>query len=213
MWTPLQKVERDPAFRLTDADRERMRRFFDLDALERLLSHVPPERRPEILESFQIPQSNEVRELWFIDDPELQEMLEEVWAPFWMRMPLETVEMDDSERPGKRLAIARRHADPFPQDVLRMVLSAIEGERWSDVSRWIDPPTDESEVRVRMSAPRAKLAPASLRNPTILGLVPEGAETVHLVYRIGADDPAKVLTAHRTSQGWRLRYRDFLSQL
>jgi hypothetical protein len=214
MWIPLEKVERDPNFRLTDADRQQLRRFFDLDALERLLSHVPSERRPEILQAFQIPTDNEVRELWYLGDPELQEMLEEVWAPFWQRMPLESVEADDSDRPGKRLAIARRQAEPFPTDVFRNVLGAIDGQRWSEVSRWIiDPPSDEAEIREVANAFRGGSGAASLRNPTVLGAVPEGVEVVHLVYRLGDNAPARVFTVRHTPQGWRLHLSELLRQL
>jgi hypothetical protein len=214
MTVPLEKVERDPNFRLTETDRQQLRRFFDLDALERLLSHVPPEHRPEIIQAFQLPTNNEVRELWYLGDPELQEMLEEVWAPFWQRMPLDAVKADDSERPGKRLAIARRKTHPFPHDVFRAVLAAIDRESWDDVSNWlINPPANDGDLRQSAQAFRAGAGAANLRDPIVLGAVPEGVEVVHIVYRLGLEAPARVFTVRHTRQGWRLTLPELLAQL
>ena len=41
----------DPAFRLSGEERARLRPDYDADALERLLAHLSPDMRPEILES------------------------------------------------------------------------------------------------------------------------------------------------------------------
>jgi hypothetical protein len=111
-YTPLVMVRRDAGFRLTEVQRQQVRPGFDLDALERLLAHVPAERRDSLFVAFSAPQGNEVRELWYLGDPALQELLEQVWAPVWDRVPLSVIEADKSERPGKRLAIERRRARP-----------------------------------------------------------------------------------------------------
>lgn len=111
-YTPLVLVRRDAGFRLTELQRRQVRPGFDLDALERLLAHVPAEHRDSLFLAFRAPRGNEVRELWYLGDPALQELLEQVWAPQWDRVPLAVIEADQSERPGKRVAIERRRARP-----------------------------------------------------------------------------------------------------
>lgn len=109
-YTPLVMMRGDVTFRLTDAQRDQVRPGFDVDALERLLAHVPAERRDSLFVTFTIPTGNEVRELWYLGDPALQELLEVVWVPMWDRVPTQVIEADKSERPGKRLAVERRRA-------------------------------------------------------------------------------------------------------
>ena len=111
-YTPLVMVRQDVTFRLTEAQRQQVRPGFDVDALERLLAHVPAERRDSLFVTFTAPTGNEVRELWYLGDPALQELLEVVWAPMWDRIPTEVIEADKSERPGKRLALERRRPRP-----------------------------------------------------------------------------------------------------
>lgn len=106
--TTLHMVPTDSTFHLTEAQRNDVRWGFDVDALERLLAHVPPQYRDNLFQAFRIPEGNEVRELWYIGDPGLQEMLEEVWAPAWERVPVAKIDADTSGRPGKRIAAARR---------------------------------------------------------------------------------------------------------
>jgi hypothetical protein len=209
----LEKVERDPSFRLTDDERQQMRRFFDLDALERLLAHLPPDGREEVLRCFRIPLNNQTYELWYIGDPELQEMLEEVWAPMWERRTAEEIEADDTDRPGKRLALARRRADPHPREILLAVLAAIHEERWDEAFRWIDPSATDDGASERITALRAKTASPAPRNPVILGAAEEGDDMGHIICRLRDSEPARVFTVRRTSRGWRLRYDDLLSQL
>lgn len=107
-YTPLRAVSPDARFHLTAAQREQVRRGFDVEALERLLARVPPEHRDSVFQAFRVPRGKQVRELWYIDEPVLQELLGEVWAPTWDRMPLSEVEADSSGRPGKEAAVRRR---------------------------------------------------------------------------------------------------------
>jgi hypothetical protein len=106
----------DPSFHLSEADRDRLRPGFDPDALERLLRMVRPGQRQEFLQSFQWPEEGKpFEELVHLGDPELQAALEEVWAPFWERLPPGELETDTSDRPGKALARARRAARQVPR--------------------------------------------------------------------------------------------------
>jgi hypothetical protein len=213
---PLTKVERDPDFRLTEGERQRLRRRFDHDALERLLAHVPPERREGILECFRIPEGNEVRELWFIGAPELQSILDEVWAPIWMGRTVEEIEADETERPGKRLAIERKRRDPDPHVVLLAVLEAMDRERWDEVARWIEPPSTSMDD---LSDLRAHWIPVQRRR-TVVNIVPEGEETAHVLYRereqrtdgTWGDGTVRVNTVRRTGQGWRVLMSDLVAQ-
>jgi len=103
-------VPLDGTFRLTQQDRKRLRPGFDVSALEKLLGHIPASRRGELLSYFLRPETSEIRELWYIGDPVLQELLEEVWAPTWDRVPDSEIAADTSQRPGKGLALQRRRA-------------------------------------------------------------------------------------------------------
>lgn len=78
---PLRLEAPDPAFRLTATDRAAVAPTFDADALERLLRQVRPEERGEILSYFQVGKGARGH-LVEIFDPQLQSILEEVWAPF-----------------------------------------------------------------------------------------------------------------------------------
>jgi hypothetical protein len=106
--TPTTYVKANDGWRLTQAQRQEVRPGFDVEALERFLGHVTPELRDSLFVAFTMPRGNEVQELWYVGDPALQELLEEVWAPKWDRVPLTEIEADRTERPGKRLAIQRR---------------------------------------------------------------------------------------------------------
>jgi len=214
--TTLTKVERDPDFRLMEAERQRLRRRFDHDALERLLAHVSPEHREGILECFRI-EGNEVRELWYIGDPELQSILDEVWAPLWMGRTVEEIEADETERPGKRLAIERKRRDPDPHVVLLAVLEAMDRESWDVVARWVEPVS--TSIEHGLSELRARWMPAERRR-TILNIMPEGEETAHVLYReqeqrldgTWDDGTVRVNTVRRTGRGWRVLISDLLAQ-
>jgi hypothetical protein len=101
-------IPRDPAFHLIRQDRQRLRPGFDADALETLLAHIPAASRDEIVSYFMKPESPEIKELWYIGDPALQEFLEAVWAPMWDHVPEAQIAADTTQRPGKRLALQRR---------------------------------------------------------------------------------------------------------
>lgn len=107
--TPLRLEAPDPAFHLTPADRAAVAPIFDADALERLLRQVRPEMRGEILSYFQVGKG--VRgHLVQIFDPQLQAVLEEVWAPFWEEAPDQALEENWYRMPGREIAKVRRAA-------------------------------------------------------------------------------------------------------
>lgn len=209
MTAPLTRVERDPAFRLSDEDREQLRRGFDLDALERLLSHVAPEHRARILAAFRIPHgNNRVAELWHLADADLQSLLEEVWAPYWRHMPLDVIAADESGRPGKQVAMARRQNDPLPQDVVLGILAALDARRGDEAFRWIIPEPTTSGADLLAAATDD---PAVVKR-TVVAVVPEGDAVAHILYREDSR-PVRVSTVYRTSEGWRVRLDELLAQL
>ena len=106
---PLRLEAPDPTFQLTAADRAAVAPVFDADALERLLRQVRPDQRGEILSYFQV--GNGARgHLVQIFDPQLQAILEEVWAPFWDDAPDQAIEENWYRMPGREVAQARRAA-------------------------------------------------------------------------------------------------------
>lgn len=108
---PLRLPRADPAYRLDGADRARLLPGFDADALERLLAMVRPDRRPEILAHFRKREDGErPRHLVALDDPELQSVLEEVWAPVWDAVQATDAELEGDAFgfPGREIARRRR---------------------------------------------------------------------------------------------------------
>ena len=89
---------------------------FDVDALDRLLSRVTPARRSEILSYFLVPDNPQENKgkglLMVIKDPELQAVLEEVWAPMWDHVGAtdEEIAQNTYGYPGREIARARRAA-------------------------------------------------------------------------------------------------------
>jgi hypothetical protein len=112
--TPIRLASPTRGFHLTASEREKLVPGFDADALERLLARIIPERRTEILAYFQVPQDRSVRlgQLIQIKDPELQPILEEVWAPMWDRVGAtdEDIARNTYDFPGREIAQARRAA-------------------------------------------------------------------------------------------------------
>lgn len=101
----------DPDFHLTPAERSKVLPDFDVDALERLLSMVIPEMRQEILRHFQPRAPGErLGHLVQFYDPQLQAVLEEVWAPHWDTASDEQIEKDVYGMPGRLIAKQRREA-------------------------------------------------------------------------------------------------------
>jgi hypothetical protein len=101
-----------------DADaRSRLRRGVDPDALERLLQHLPAESRQSHLEMFSVRleadadgRAPDVTVLTRISDPVMQNLLEEVWQPFWAMLSDEEFDQASGGPPGLELA-RRRRAD------------------------------------------------------------------------------------------------------
>lgn len=106
---PLRLEAPDPAFRLTAEDRATLAPHFDADALERLLRLIRPDMRAEILSHFQVGKGARGH-LVEIFDPQLQAVLEEVWAPFWDDAPDQAIEENWYMMPGREIAKARRAA-------------------------------------------------------------------------------------------------------
>ena len=112
---PLRLTEPDHGYRLTAADRAGVRPGFDVEALERLLQAIRPEMRPEILAHFQFheePTPTRYGHLVQFHDPELQPLLEEVWAPMWdaVNATDDDIARDTYGFPGREVAIKRRAA-------------------------------------------------------------------------------------------------------
>jgi hypothetical protein len=98
----------DASYQMSDRDKSNVMSIFDVAALERLISMLPPEHREEVLSHFQYgdPTSEEAPpKLVQFDDPDLQAVLEEVWVPYWNTLPPEAL-FSDSEIPGRQLALA-----------------------------------------------------------------------------------------------------------
>ena len=103
-------------YRLDAATRSRLNPGVDADALEQLLQHFPAESRPSHLEMFSI--RHEVAEsegrvpdvtvLTRISDPVMQNLLEEVWQPFWAGVSDAELEQEIGGPPGLELARRRR---------------------------------------------------------------------------------------------------------
>jgi hypothetical protein len=98
----------DSTFRLTPEERANVRTGFDVDALERLMAAVVPEGRPMLLEAFQRPSSWPIRFVVQMGDPSLQPLLDEVWAPMWMELGPDAIDVETAPYPGRELARQRR---------------------------------------------------------------------------------------------------------
>jgi hypothetical protein len=104
----------DESFRLTAQERASVEPGFDVDALERLLASLHPLLRAEVLSEFQVgrfPPDVIGGGLIKFEDPVLQALLDEVWAPRWDVLPDDLVDHPDLRRfPGWEIAKARRSA-------------------------------------------------------------------------------------------------------
>jgi hypothetical protein len=101
----------DPEFRLTAEQRSKVQPGFDVNALERLLATLHPDLRMPILSDFQIQEDLVGGGIVKFEDPVLQALLEEVWAPRWEKVPDEWLDDEDSRRfPGRNIAKMRRAA-------------------------------------------------------------------------------------------------------
>lgn len=104
----------DAAFRLTAQERASVEPGFDADALERLLASLLPVLRAEVLSDFQTTRyapDDIGGGLIKFEDPVLQALLDEVWAPRWDGVPDEWLNDPGMQRfPGREIARARRAA-------------------------------------------------------------------------------------------------------
>ena len=110
---PLRLEVADPSYRLSDADRAKLLPNFDAEALERLLAMTRPERRQDILKPFQVRENGErFGHLVGLDDPQLQKILEEVWAPMWDHVGATDADIEANLYgwPGREVAKQRRAA-------------------------------------------------------------------------------------------------------
>lgn len=110
---PLRLTHADLSYRLPDTDREKILPGFDVEAVERLLGMTRPDMRQEILQYFQKRDgSKRLGHLMGFDDPELQKVLEEVWAPMWDHVGATDaqIEANDYGFPGREIAQQRRAA-------------------------------------------------------------------------------------------------------
>ena len=117
MGTPTPRMMRmataDPTYRLNAEERNKVLPGFDADALERLLSVVPPDARQGLMRHFQQRDKGEnLGVLVEMSDPRLQPLLEEVWAPMWDEIGAtdEQLEGNHFGYPGRQIAKDRRAA-------------------------------------------------------------------------------------------------------
>ena len=121
---PLRLATPDPSFRLTPAERSKVRPGFDADALERLMGMINPDLRRQTLRAFLVLEPHELepgeRYGWITElhdpftgqiDPKLQAVLEEVYAPLWDEVSDADLNNPHSYfYPGRERAKQRREA-------------------------------------------------------------------------------------------------------
>jgi hypothetical protein len=106
---PLRIEVPDRDFRIPAEERARIVPDVDPDALERLLGMIRPDVRAEMLTLFQYPAPGErFAYLFELAEPELQAVLEEVWAPAWADVPDEVLDKGGLPHPGREIALRRR---------------------------------------------------------------------------------------------------------
>lgn len=93
--------------------RERLRKRFDVDALEELLGIMPAAERDEVLSQLGASDEREMETTSVVvpmrsSDPVRQALLDRTWAPFWSHLPPDALDRDDLPYPGRELARARR---------------------------------------------------------------------------------------------------------
>ncbi len=111
----------DRGYRIDAAARSRLQSGVDVDALERLLQHFPADSRPSHLEMFSVQcvvvdrdgRAPDVTVLTRISDPLMQNLLEEVWQPYWTALSDAELAQATGGPPGLELA-RRRRADERP---------------------------------------------------------------------------------------------------
>jgi hypothetical protein len=111
-YRPLALRSPDRTFRLIPEERAKVLPGYDLEALERLLRMIRPDMRQEILRYFQPGQPGERSRGMLTEfmEPQLQAVLEEVWAPMWNDAPDEALDDASSYYPGRQIAKQRRES-------------------------------------------------------------------------------------------------------
>ena len=103
----MESYKPDTTFRLRPEQRARLISDINVDALEKLLQHVPPEGRGHLLSMFTQtePGSNQQFQLTRIvgGDSTMNALLAEIWAPTWEAWGLEAIENAESSLPGREL--------------------------------------------------------------------------------------------------------------
>jgi len=111
-------MKTDPSFRLSPSQRQNAITGIDVDALERLAQRLPPESREMFLRSFVKPKPGELAVPPIVgmttSDPELKQLMEEVWAPTWVARGLTAIEKSPDSLPGREVARARLKASMKP---------------------------------------------------------------------------------------------------
>jgi hypothetical protein len=106
----------DHNYRIDAVARSRLKPGVDADALERLLQYFPAECRSSHLAMFSIRRVvadaegrvPDTTTLDRISDPDQQQLLEEIWQPFWAIIPDAELAHDTGGPPGRELARRRR---------------------------------------------------------------------------------------------------------
>lgn len=106
----------DRSYRIDPTERSRLQPGVDADALERLLQHFPADSRSSHLDMFSVRRvvvdrdgrAPDVTVLTRISDPVMQNLLEEVWQPFWSTVSDAELEQEFGGPPGRELARRRR---------------------------------------------------------------------------------------------------------
>ena len=106
----------DRGYRIDTVARSRLRPGVDADALEHLLQYFPAESRASHLDMFSIREAAadidgripDVTVLDRISDPRMQQLLEEVWQPFWAALSDAELAHARGGPPGLELARRRR---------------------------------------------------------------------------------------------------------
>lgn len=117
----------DESYRLNAAERASIGPNIDANALERLLQHLSADDRPHWLSQYVLRPPAEhtadkpsagmpegaaripdVRILVRVSDPVLQDLLEQVWQPYWDQYSDHDLALSDETIPGLELARRRR---------------------------------------------------------------------------------------------------------
>lgn len=109
-----------PLIRLSAAQRSKLIPDIDVDALERFLQHVAitGEDRDALLKVFMQSKPNTSFQLLGTADadPTIKALLDEVWAPTWIKLGPDAIANSDSRLPGRELARAKLRLTMPPKE-------------------------------------------------------------------------------------------------